>query len=69
MVISRLLRLVNENGILKVQVRWKGLPDSEDTLEPLQAIPKVVPVLLDKLLCCKSTSIALATCARRLLRL
>lgn len=55
MTIQRLLFLIDtENGFL-VQVRWCGLPESEDTHEPLEEIYKDVPQLLMKLLRCKNT--------------
>lgn len=50
MVVKRLLKLVDTDDGLKVQVRWRGLPDSEDTLEPLLQIYEDVPDLLMKLL-------------------
>lgn len=34
--VARLMNLVDENGFLKVQARWRGLTHSEDTLEPLE---------------------------------
>ena len=46
MEIQRLMKLVREGGQLKVHLRWKGLPNSEDTLEPLNNIYADVPELL-----------------------
>ena len=50
MEVQRLMKLVQEEGQLKVHVRWKGLPNSEDTLEPLNSIYADVPELLMRLL-------------------
>lgn len=56
MPVSRLLRLVDQDGKLLVAVRWKGLGASEDTLEPLKRVYEDVPGLLVKLLRRKSTA-------------
>ena len=69
MVVSRLMRIIDEDGDLKVQVRWKGLPDYEDTFEPLQRIYDDAQKILLKLLSRKSTNTALISRAHRELRL
>lgn len=56
MLVSRLLRLVEQDDQLCVLVRWKGLEDTEDTLEPLQRVHEDVPQLLAKLLRRKNTN-------------
>lgn len=50
MVVSGLMRIIDKDGELKVQVRWKGLTDSEGPFEPLQRIHDEVPKMLLKLL-------------------
>lgn len=50
MEVQRLLGLVDTGDGLMVQVRWKGLPDSEDTKEPLRKVHEDVLELLVKLL-------------------
>lgn len=62
MPVSRLLRLVEEDGKFFVIVRWKGLSASEDTIEPLQRVYEDVPQLLIKLL--KRKNIDRAICKR-----
>ena len=47
-----------EDGIM-VHVRWRGLPNSEDTLEPLQRVHEDVPQMLRSLLSRKSIPKAL----------
>lgn len=69
MVIHRLLRLVENGSGIYVVVRWRGLPESEDTLEPLVNIYKDVPQLLLKLQLRKSTPQTLAQKARHELQL
>lgn len=55
MPLSRLLRLVEQDGDLFVLVRWKGLSSSDDTPEPLSRVFEDVPALTRKLLQRKST--------------
>ena len=50
MVVHRLKKLVEVDGELMVQIRWRGLPDSEDTLNPIKQVYDDVPTLLEKLL-------------------
>lgn len=56
MPVSRLLRLIEQDNQLFVLVRWKGLENSEDTLEPLLRVYEDVPQLLVKLLRRKTTN-------------
>lgn len=56
MPVTRLLRLVDQDGRIFVTVRWKGLSKDDDTLEPLYHVQKDVPQLLQKLLKRKGTS-------------
>lgn len=62
MKVQRLLRLVdNGNGEgLKVVIRWRGLPASEDTLELLDQVNQEGPQILAKLLDRKNTPPSLA---------
>lgn len=69
MVVQRLLELVESPDGLKVRIRWKGLPASEDTEEPIKNVYEDVPVLLEKLLKRKNTPAHLADKARRVLGL
>lgn len=50
MPVQRLMQLVDTDDGIMVQVRWRGLPPSGDTFEPLAAIYDDVPTLLRKLL-------------------
>lgn len=58
------MKIVKIDNELKVQVRWKGLPPQDDTLETLQNVYEDVPVMLDRLLKRKSTPADLAQQAR-----
>lgn len=49
MPVVRLMRLVITEHCLKVQIRWKGLKNGEDTFESLRQAYKDVPELLKKL--------------------
>ena len=69
MPVSRLLRLLDTEDGIKVLVRWKGLPDTEDSAEPLQNVYEDVPQLLLKLLNRKNTPQDLAEKARTALSL
>lgn len=70
MPVARLMRLEEtDDRTLKVVVRWKGLPHSEDTLEPLHRVYEDVPRMLLRLLQRKSTPQRLAEKARRALAL
>ena len=64
MVVQRLMRLVEDDGKLKVLVRWRGLPESEDTLEPLRQVYDDVPTLFRKLLERRNTPVHLASQAK-----
>jgi len=55
MPVQRLLRLENGPDGLMVAVRWRGLPTSADTLEPIARIHEDVPRMLQNLLNRKST--------------
>ena len=69
MPVQRPMILVEENGILYVQVRWFGLNPSEDTLEKLERVYEDAPQLVEKLLVRKSTPKTLASKAKSLLKL
>lgn len=43
MSVQRLLRLVETEEGLHVLVRWRGLPESEYTLEPVEKVFQDVP--------------------------
>lgn len=64
MPVSRLMKLVDDSGKLYIQVRWKGLSPSDDTLEPLKRVYEDVPQLVIKLLHRKNTSADLSQRAR-----
>lgn len=59
MVVQKLIELVSTSKGLKVRKRWKVLPDSEDTIEPVQRVYADVLGLLVKLLKRKNTRAAL----------
>ena len=69
MVVQRLLALVETDDGLKVRIRWKGLPTSENTEEPLYQVYEDVPGLLGKLLDRENTPEHLADKARLALHL
>ena len=69
MPVARLVRLVDSEDRLKVIVHWKGLPNSEDTEEPLERVFEDVPQMLLRLLLRKNTPAPLAEKARSLLSL
>lgn len=50
MPVSRLLKLIDQDGELFVVVRWKVLSPKEDTMEPLKRVYEDVPQMLIKLL-------------------
>lgn len=69
MPVARLMQLVDSPDGLKVQVRWKGLPNSEDTMEPLERVYEDVPQMLLRLLGRKNTPLGLANKARSIIGL
>jgi hypothetical protein len=69
MPVARLMRLVDSPDGLEVQGRWRGLPDVEDTLEPIGRVFEDVPQLLHKLLRRKKVPVNLVTKARLVLGL
>lgn len=69
MVVHRLMELVQTNDGIHVRIRWRGLPDSEDTLEPVAQVYQDVPDLLLKLLKRKNTPVHLANQLREELHL
>ena len=69
MDVQRLMRLIDSDEGLKVQVRWRGFSESDDTSEPLQKIYEDVPELLLKLLRRKNVPKDLFAKARRELHL
>lgn len=60
MQVARLMKFVDDPGGNKVHVRWKGLPDTEDTLQPIEKVYEDVLKMLTNLLQSKSTPKALA---------
>lgn len=55
-----LVRLVDSEDGLMMQIRWRGLPDSQDTVESIAQVEKDVPTLFVKLSNRKNTPVALA---------
>lgn len=55
MVVSRRMKLYETNDGLMVKVRWKGLSDTDDTLEPISKINEDLPILFHKILERKAT--------------
>lgn len=66
---QRLIRLEESDDGLKVVIRWKGLPASEDTLESLHRVYEAVTELLNKLLDRNQTVASFVRKARRTLGL
>lgn len=48
--VARLMKLVKVDDVLKVIVRWKGVSQQDDTLEPLQNVLEAISHMLDRLL-------------------
>ena len=69
MPVQRLMHLVETDAGLMVRVRWRGLPASEDTDEPIQRVHEDIPGLFQKLLLRKNTPSRLAEKACRVLGL
>lgn len=69
MVVHRLVCLVDSEEGLKVQIRWRGLSDTEDTFEPMEQIHKDAPALFVKLSKRNNKPLELAENARRQLGL
>ncbi len=51
---ARPIHLEENEDCLQVHVRWRGLSNSEDTLEPLQRVYEDVPAMVKRLLARKS---------------
>lgn len=62
MVVQRLMKLSKGDGKLMIHVRWRSLPESKDTLEPLHQVYDDVPTLLLKLIARKNTPANLTLC-------
>jgi len=69
MPVARLMHPVEEQDGIKVLVRWKGLPNSEDTLEPLQRVYEDVPEMLLRLFQRKNIPVGLVEKSRHALAL
>lgn len=54
MPVAQKLGLHDTPDGIRVKVRWKGLPNSEDTFESLSQVPEDVPDILEHLLCRKN---------------
>lgn len=50
MIVHRLVGIVKLYDGLKTRVRWRGLPESENTVEPLEQVYQDVPLLLKNIL-------------------
>lgn len=69
MPVARLMRFVESEDGIKIQVRWKGLSPQEDTLEPLQNVFEDVPQMFHKLLQRSATPKRIAEKVRQSLNL
>ena len=69
MPVARLMRLVDTEEGLKVLVRWKGLSNNDDTLEPVTKIYEDVPQMLLRLLQRKNMPEDVVRKARQILSL
>ena len=69
MPVAHLLCLIESHDGLKVFVLWKGLPDSQDSSEPLERVYEDVPRILFRLLQRKNTPPQLAAKTRSILGL
>lgn len=64
MPVARLMGIKESPDEVVVDVLWKGLPQSEDTFEPILKVNEDVPVMLLNLLKRKSTPKSLTTMAK-----
>lgn len=69
MPVAPLMKIVNADDVLKIQVRWNGFSLQEDTLELLQNVYEDVPQMIERLLKRKTTPHDLAREARDALHL
>ena len=69
MPVSRTQNLIETEQGLAILVRWKGFPDSPDSIEPLQQVYEDVPQLLFKLFNRKITPASLVSEDREQLKL
>lgn len=69
MDVQRLMWLMETEDGIMVQVRWRGLSESDDTVEPLAKIYQDVPALVLKLFRRKNAPKDLVAKARRMLQL
>ncbi len=69
MPVARLMGLDETTDGIYVRVRWRGLPHSEDTLEPNLKVYEDAPALVKKLLSRKSLPRALVARAKSALSL
>jgi len=69
MPVQRLLKLAKIDNDIKVLIRWKGLPQSEDSWEPILNVHEDVPQLLEKLLQRKNVPAELVEKAKSVLGL
>lgn len=64
MLVRPLFCFVGTDEGLQVPPRWRGFPESEDTLEPKEKLLDNVPQLLEELLCPKNAPLNLVKKAR-----
>lgn len=69
MPVSRLFRLIESEGKIKVLMRWNGLSNNDETMEPLAQVYEYVPDLLKKLSARRNTPKALARKVRAQFRI
>lgn len=69
MPVPRLIQLVDSDDWVMVQICWGGLPESEDTLEPVRKVNKDVSALFLKFLGRKNTAEYLVSKTRQVLHL
>lgn len=60
MIVQRLVRLEETANGLRIAVCWKGLPHSEDILEPLDVMYYDVPQMVERLLLRNNLPLGLA---------
>lgn len=65
MPVQCLMPLVNTSNSVMVMVRWRGLPESEDTVKPLEKVYEDVPLRLKNFLGCNSVRVDLVAKALR----
>lgn len=69
MDVAQIMELVDSPDKLQVSVRWMGLPNSDDTLEPTDRVYEGIPQMMLRLIARKNIPSGMVTKARSILEL